>query len=178
MISMYMAMISEPDERDRFQEIYIAYRNIMYNMAYKILCDEGLAEDAVHNAFLKIINNMGKIGAVNDRKTRNFLVIIAKNEAIRIYNSKRDIPDSDFVEDFAEDTTDIESEYDRKEYAEIVFNLIKTIDKKYSEPLLMKFFYNYSDSEIADLLGITVDNVKVRIHRGKNKLKELLKGSM
>lgn len=175
MISMYMAMISEPDERDKFQEIYLAYRNIMYNTAYKILHDEGLAEDAVHNAFLKIINNMEKIGETNDRKTRNFLVIIAKNEAIRIYNSKRDIPDSDFVENFAEDTADIESEYDQKEYKKIIFDLIKTIDKKYSEPLLMKFFYNYNDSEIADLLGITVDNAKVRIHRGKNKLKELLK---
>lgn len=178
MISMYMAMISEPDERDRFQEIYLAYRHIMYNTAYKILHDEGLAEDAVHNAFLKVVNNMNKIGGTNDKKTRNFLVIIARNEAVRIYNSKRDIPDSDFVEDSAEDTADIESEYDRKEYTKTIFDLIKTMDKKYSEPLLMKFFYNYNDKEIADLLGITVENAKVRIHRGKNKLKELLKESV
>lgn len=177
MISMYMAMISESEEQDKFREIYLTYRNIMYNTANKILHDEGLSEDAVHNAFLKIINNIDKIGEANDKKTRNFLVIIAKNEAIRIYNSKREIPDSEFVEETIEDSIDIEFEFDKKEYKKIIFDLIRTMDRKYSEPLLMKFFYNYTDLEIADFLGITVDNAKVRIYRGKNKLKELLKES-
>lgn len=177
MISMYMAMISEPEEQDKFREIYLTYRNIMYNTANKILHDEGLSEDAVHNAFLKIVNNIDKIGETNDKKTRNFLVIIAKNEAIRIYNSKREIPDSEFVEETIEDSIDIEFEFDKKEYKKIIFDLIRTMDRKYSEPLLMKFFYNYTDLEIADFLGITVDNVKVRIYRGKNKLKKLLKES-
>ncbi|MDE5569471.1 MAG: sigma-70 family RNA polymerase sigma factor, partial [Ruminococcus sp.] len=122
-------------------------------------------------------NNIDKIGDTNDKKTRNFLVIIAKNEAIRIYNSKREIPDSEFVEESVEDSVDIEFEFDKKEYKKIIFDLIRTMDRKYSEPLLMKFFYNYTDLEIADFLGITVDNAKVRIHRGKNKLKEFLKES-
>lgn len=177
MISMYMAMISEPEKQDKFREIYLTYRNIMYNTANRILHDEGLSEDAVHNAFLKIVNNIDKIGETNDKKTCNFLVIIAKNEAIRIYNSKREIPDSEFVEESVEDSVDIEFEFDKKEYKKIIFDLIKTMDRKYSEPLLMKFFYNYTDSEIADFLGITVDNAKVRLHRGKGKLKELLKES-
>lgn len=177
MISIYMSMISEPEEQDKFQKIYLTYRNIMYNTANRILHDEGLSEDAVHNAFLKIVNNMNRIGATDDKKTRNFLVVITRNEAIRIYNSKREIPDSELVEESVEDSVDIEFEFEKKEYRKIIFDLVKTIDRKYSEPLLMKFFYNYNDNEIADLLGITVDNAKVRIYRGKNKLKELLKGS-
>ena len=48
--------------------------------------------------------------------------------------------------------------------------------KKYADVLTLKFYYQYSDSEIAGLVQTSPENVRVRLHRGKRKLTALLKG--
>ena len=60
----------------------------MYYTANNILKDSHLAEDAVHNAFLRIINNLEKIEDINSHKTKGLIVIIVKNVSIDIYIEK------------------------------------------------------------------------------------------
>ena len=55
-------------------------------------------------------------------------------------------------------------------------HLISQLDKKYADVLTLKFYYQYSDSEIAGLVQTSPENVRVRLHRGKRKLTALLKG--
>ncbi|MGN1089738.1 MAG: RNA polymerase sigma factor [Huintestinicola sp.] len=48
------------------------------------------------------------------------------------------------------------------------------MNENYSDVLMLKFFYECSNKEIAQLLNITEENAAVRIFRGRNKLKEML----
>ena len=61
MLSVYLMMIDNSDDRIKFEKVYNSFKNIMLNRAYEIIKERQLAEDAVHNAFLKIINNLPKI---------------------------------------------------------------------------------------------------------------------
>ena len=61
MLSVYLMMIDNSDDKVKFEKVYKNYKNIMLNRAYEIVKERQLAEDAVHNAFLKIINNLPKI---------------------------------------------------------------------------------------------------------------------
>ena len=54
MLTFYLSMIDSDSDKSKFEQLYIKYRNHMLNRAYDILGDRGLAEDAVHNAFLSI----------------------------------------------------------------------------------------------------------------------------
>ena len=49
-------MIDNSEGKKNFEELYNKYKNLMLNRAYDIIKDSGLAEDAVHNAFLNILN--------------------------------------------------------------------------------------------------------------------------
>ena len=51
----------------------------MYNFAFRILNDSYLAEDAVHNAFLKLLKNLDKIKELKSKETRTYLLIIVRN---------------------------------------------------------------------------------------------------
>ena len=51
---IYLMMIDSPEEQSKFEKVYLTYKGLMYHTAYKVLNNEEDAEDAVHNAFVKI----------------------------------------------------------------------------------------------------------------------------
>ena len=61
------------NEEDIIDSLYKLYEQSMYYEAYKILHDEYLAEDAVHEAFLRLIRNRNKISNPSSREVRNYV---------------------------------------------------------------------------------------------------------
>lgn len=51
-------MMDTQEEKSKFEELYYQYRKLMHWRAKQILTDDMLAEDAVHEAFIKIIRHM------------------------------------------------------------------------------------------------------------------------
>lgn len=172
MLGLYLAMIDTPEEKSKFEELYKEYKSTMFNFAMGILKDRYMAEDAVHNAFLKLINNLDKINKIKCNETRNFLVILVRNCSIDIYNqNKKNVPIDELdVPDALDLPEMIESRLERKR----VFEIISNMDDKYSDILMMKLFYDCSNEEISQLLNITPEHVSVRFFRAKEKLKKLI----
>lgn len=54
---LYLQMLPSPSEKDKFEQIYTLYRGLMFYVARRILPGEADAEDAVHQAFVSIIEN-------------------------------------------------------------------------------------------------------------------------
>ena len=55
---IYLQIIETEDDKSKFEEIYMAYRGLMYHIAYERLRHEQEAEDAVHHVFVKIAENI------------------------------------------------------------------------------------------------------------------------
>lgn len=55
-----------------------------------------------------------------------------------------------------------------------LMSLIKTLDEKYADVLILKYFYELPDKEIAMSLGISLENAKIRLYRGKAMIKTKL----
>lgn len=172
MLGTYLAMLDTPEEKSKFEVLYKEYRSTMYNHARGILKDKYLAEDSVHNAFMKLIKNLEKINEIKCKETRNYLVILVRGTAIDIYNKNKNIVPIEDLDDV--DTLDlpelIESRLERKR----VFEIISNMDDKYSDILMMKLFYDCSNEEISQFLDITPEHVSVRFFRAKEKLKKLI----
>ena len=111
MLTLYLTEISEQQNRDKFEEIYTLYEQKMYVIAYKILRHKENAEDAVHDAFEVIVRKIDEIGDVRAQKTWNYIQVIVKNKAIRLYNkskNKREFVSDDInflidIQDYCED---------------------------------------------------------------------------
>ena len=148
----------------------------MYNTAYRILHNATSSEDAVHDAFLSTANVFDKISHLSDTAIRNYLFIVVRNAALRLSNKQsRELPDENELSEQVPDISDIEADVEDRELQEKVFSLVKALDDKYSDILMMKFFYEMKDREIAEVTGLTVEAVKARIHRGREMLKKQIK---
>ena len=85
---IYLQMIESDREKDKFEQLYLKYRNLMYHSAFTILHNREDSEDSVHQAFVSIIENLDKIGDTNSAETRSFCVLCCRNKALDLYRRK------------------------------------------------------------------------------------------
>ncbi|NLK75746.1 MAG: RNA polymerase sigma factor [Clostridiales bacterium] len=171
---IYLAMIDNEEDKSKFEQIYNTYKQTMFYAANRILKDEYMSEDAVHLAFLRIINHLDKIVDINSHKTKGFIVIIVENIAIDIYRKrKRENNISyDEVEIYLTDPKDFTISIENE-----VEEAIMKLPVIYSTVLRLKYSQGYNDREIAKILNITEANVRQRIVRGKKRLAEILQNA-
>lgn len=73
---LYLSRIESEQGKITFTKIYEQYRYTMLHTTMLVLKDQYLAEDAVHNAFLKIIEHLDKFYDLPGSKTRSLIVIL------------------------------------------------------------------------------------------------------
>lgn len=170
---IYLNLLDSEEEISKFELIYSTYKKQMYYTANNILKDSHLAEDAVHNAFLRIINNLEKIEDINSHKTKGLIVIIVKNVSIDIYRKNKKERDNTI---FIDDLDDINGydEINKNEIGDLEIAISK-LPENYKQVFLLKFSHELTDNEISEILDIKSDNVRKRISRGREKLKNILK---
>ena len=54
MLLYYLSLVDTEEEKSKLENLYYEYKALMKYIAFNILGDNGLAEDAVHEAFIKL----------------------------------------------------------------------------------------------------------------------------
>ena len=73
-----------------------------------------------------------------------------------------------------EKTSLVEAMFDKKETNECVRNFIKNLPEDYRAVAVLHELEELKNNEIADILGITLNTVKIRLHRARVKIKQAL----
>jgi RNA polymerase sigma-70 factor (ECF subfamily) len=161
-------------ERDKFEHIFNKYKNLMLHKAYGILRDYSLAEDAASEAFIRIYKNLGKIGNPDDNRSAAFVVTIVKNVSLTMLQREKGRITEEYDEE-AESGFDLEEEaLSRLEGGHIRETLDK-LGEELKAVFLLKYAYDLPHREIGSLLGISENNVTVRLHRAKKRLAAILR---
>ena len=168
---IYLSLIETDTEKRKFERLYINYRQRMYFSAFRILNNAHDAEDAVHKAFMRVIDHLDKIDDGDEKRTKAFLIVITEHIAIDIYRKENRIK-KDSYEELEVYISDNASEASSENK---IISCIMKLPVNYSTVLRLKYAQGYNDSEIAQILGISEANVRQRISRGKKKLSQLLK---
>lgn len=166
MLAIYLTMVDNQEDKDKFQKIYNQYDALLHTIALEILHDQQLSEDAVQECYLKVINNLQKINESICPQTKNFLVIIIKNVSIDILRAqnKNQTISVEEIDDIPESSNKINSTVDFEQLVE----LIRGLPDIYKDVIFLKYNHNYSNTEIAKILGISHDTVKKRLQRARN----------
>ena len=169
---IYLALIDSDAEKSKFEIIYRAYRDLMFHVAYKILNNQQDSEDAVHQAFLKIIEVLEKIDEPKCPKTRAFVVTIVEHKAIDLYRKKKKSVVVGLDEEFY--NVSAPSDFEAVDGMSDLAKAIASLPTRYRQLLLLKYDSGFSAQEIAQLLSMTEANVKKTIQRAKAKLAAIL----
>lgn len=154
---IYLTLVEDEEDKRKFVRLYERYKNLMFYIAHKIIQDNGLAEDIVHNSFIKVIHILDRIQEVDSVRTKNLLVLITENTAIDYYRKKKRenyISIDEVTEDELGIYQDTLAGYDRME------EMIAKLPVNYSQVLVLKYYHEWRDDEIAKILNISTDNVR------------------
>lgn len=174
MLAFYLSLIDDEPSRSLFEEVYRTHRHTMVYAANRILHDQMLAEDAAHDAFLRIINHLEKISDPKCHKTRAFVVLIVSNIALDYCRRKKRLREEeieDFESIFAASDPDPAALLEQSESDEAFRRLATQLRPAYADVLTLRYSFEYTDSEIAQLLGITCETVRTRLKRARNQLR-------
>lgn len=172
-VTFYLMIMDKDENKRKFVTLYEKYRYLMMKVAYDVLGDNYLAEDAVHEAFIKIEKNMTKIGDVDAQKTKRYLITITKNATIDIYRKrkiqmKREI----FVDELGEENLPLS--YMKTNSDSRILDILKNLPVKYRDVFLLKYSSKLDNNEIAEMLNISEGAVRQRLSRGKVMLQKAI----
>lgn len=161
------------------EQIYNDFGKLIFSIAYEILEDYQLSEDALQEAALRIVRCEDRIKLLEGDELRNYVARIARNVSNDLYRKWRK-GNTVFLENENVQTECDDIDIDDIIITEESFNILKekirNLESKYRDPLVLKKLDKHTISEIAYILGIPERTVKFRIHKAQQILKgELIK---
>jgi len=159
---------------DAFTYIVETYQTPVYNLCYRMLGHPQAAEDAAQETFLRAYQHLHRYDI--KRSFATWLLSIAAHYCIdRLRKKKLPVFSVDEDEEYTFKIPDAhalhpESEAVNGEHRERIHALIGTLDATDRAAIVMRYWYEFSEKEIAEALNLTVSAVKSRLHRARKKL--------
>ena len=164
---IYVSSIPAAEGRAKFEQVYRHYRGLMYEAAFRLLGSEEDAEDAVHQAFLYLAENISKISEPICTKTRSYVVIIVKSKSLDMLRRRKRRP----TVELGENTPGLSAALPE---GRGLAAAIAKLPGRERELILLKYAYGYTNSECAKLFGLSYHGIHSLDQRAKNKLRQLL----
>ncbi len=150
------------------------YEKKLYHIAYQILHDTYLAEDAVMAAFEKLLKKGVVIDNPESDKTKRMMIVVIRSVAIDMYRkNKRLLQNEGFYDENAEPASDDELLL-KACSKDTLSNMIDSLPEKLALVLYERFYNELSVKETAEELGITETAVRKRQQRGIELLRKKL----
>lgn len=159
--------------KEAYGEIYKLYYRKIYRWCRINLKNEEAAQDLTQETFLKAWHALPSFSFGSGSSIQAFLFKIARNRLIDLSRKKKELALNEAFEIESED--DIEEELDRKNNIETVQKALSKLDEEERHMVVLRFFEEMSNKEIAHILGSKEGAVRVRLHRILKKLKEIIK---
>ncbi len=167
-------------DRQAFEQLFHLYRDDVFRFSYLVVRDAGLAQDVVQEAFLKVFRSIGKFEFRSSFKS--WLYRVAVNEAITILRRRKIKEDLDPTPEASRAHGARVSRRDwqpeeavlEDEERSLLRWAIGQLDPVHRSVVVLKYFHEFSDTEIAAVIGVPPGTVKSRLHRAR----ELLRNAM
>lgn len=147
---------------DIFTEYVRKYRNTVFRVAYSFVNNVQDSEDITQDALLKLYKSEEKFSS--DENVKAWLIKVTSNTAknfIKRNSLRRKEP-------YKEENT-VQDDYG-------IAEVMKGLKSDYRIVIYLHYYEGYGVKELSELLSISESNVKIRLKRGRDRLRELLKG--
>jgi len=172
---MFIVLVLNEEDNSIIQVLYTKNKARLLNVAKSYLGSRG--EDAVHDAFIKLIEKYdGRIHELCDKEDY-FFVTIVKNHSIDIIRREKNIQTFELEETesvLIASEGNPEVSFDNSEAFERMLALVDRLKPDYREVLECKLLLELTNAEIAGKLGVSQSVISTRINRARNELKILM----
>ena len=172
------------DERSRsdrralpheFEDLFEANYVLVYRTAYGVTGRVEDAEDVVQTVFLRLLQRDKPPDFLKNPK--GYLYRAAVNQALTIVQTRQRRALSEASEELAA-TVPARASSGAEELHRKLYQAIAQLNPKAASMLILRYLHNYSDAEIAKLLGTSRGVIAVTLYRSRARLKKLLAASL
>jgi RNA polymerase sigma-70 factor (ECF subfamily) len=164
-------------DQEAFGELVLRYERDVFNLTYRMLGNRGEAEDAAQETFLRAYANLDRYDPARSFKT--WLLSIASNHCIDRIRRRRltwlsleePLPPHPAL---TSDTPGPEEATLDAERSAAVQALLEDLSPDYRVAVVLRYWYDYSYAEIAEMLGTTESAIKSRLFRARQALAQQL----
>ena len=161
---------------EAFTRLVEEHQTHVYNLCYRMLGEPELAEDAAQESFLRAYQNLHRYD--RSRPFATWLLSIAahycidrlRRRKLSIFSIDQENEDGTTYEIADSASPDPEAESVKREERDNLHVLLKSLDETDRAAVILRYWYDYSEVEIADSLNLTVSAVKSRLHRSRRML--------
>lgn len=158
-----------------FAFLVVRYQNPVFSLCYRMLGNSKDAEDAAQEAFIRAYTHLKKFD--QKRSFATWLLAIASHHCIdRIRKrmlptvSMESLPDEILPD---QSSTNPEARVHEAEREAFVQNLIEELTPLDRAAIVLRYWHNCSEVEIAETLDLSVSAVKSRLFRSRQTLAQL-----
>jgi len=164
-------------DKAAFGKIIEAYQRPVYNLAYRMLSNSGEAEEAAQEAFIRAYTRLDSYNP--NHKFSTWLLSITSNYCIDLIRKRRaillsiDEPLPPHPSLMSERSSGPEPQLVQSEQEEMVQTLLAELAPEYREAVVLRYWYELSYDEIAEMMDTTVSAIKSRLFRARRQLAEV-----
>jgi RNA polymerase sigma-70 factor (ECF subfamily) len=160
---------------DAFGQLYDYYLTPIYNFILFQVSSVEEAEDLTEIVFLKAFENLPAFRSKKVMENfRAWIYRIARNLVIDHYRTKKPTVPLDPEFPIASNEPPLGAELQMQQEYESTMELIKSLDEPFQQVLIMRFVQELSYREIADVLDIKENYVRVLQFRGIKKIRSMI----
>lgn len=148
----------------KFKEIYQKYWAKVYRLCLGFVNDGDWAKDIAQDTFVIVLQKLDSFR--NEAQIGTWIFRIASNQCLRQIEKSKRIPELNHEIELAE-----EHHPDKEKQSAFLYQCISEL-KEIDRIIISLELEDLDQKEIASIVGITPANVRVRIHRIKEKLTE------
>lgn len=158
-----------------FWEIYDQHYLQVRNLILAFVRDEWVADDLMQEAFVRVQENLESVR--DPSRLSSWIFRIAYNLCQDHFrNARKSFSNGPDIHEYAETSKEmpVQKELEQNQMGQCVRDQIDLLPESLRSVIVLVDTMDCSHREVADILGITVQNVKVRLHRARKKLKAIL----
>ncbi len=162
-----------PDNQQQFLDAYDNHSDAISRYCYYRVFDKERAKDITQETFSRTWKYMASGKIIENM--RAFLYRIATNIIIDESKKRKNVSLEQIMETGFSPSTDPRQKTQDYFMGKELIVIVKSLDEKYRDVILMKYIEGLSTQEIAFALDETENNIYVRMNRGLEKVKAIVK---
>ena len=161
---------------EAFTNLVETYQKPVYNLCYRMVGEPEEAEDAAQETFLRAYQNLHRYDPSRSFGTWIFSIAAhycidrLRKRKFAMFSMDAENEDGSSFELPDPDSPNPEAESVTKEERDRLHLMLKDLDATDRAAVIMRYWYDYSEVEIAKSLKLTVSAVKSRLHRSRRAL--------
>ena len=187
-IQLLLASIESDEQRNFAEKIYLEHCQLMMSIAYNILENHDEAEDVMMTMMLKFTDNIEYFMQCEPKGLTALIVVCTRNAAIDEYRkkkvrAKKEMRLGTFDDEGEEISGDVKDPDDylsvetlvlSSEGVDIIKKAMKRLKRIDKDILMLRTIHHFPSKVAAEMLGISVNAVDLRLKKARARLKKIL----